>query len=379
MQIQPNTPFFHDEIATKEKKVQDPISIRPFSPSLEENGDLRSKNITPIFTSYWCGGYREEGKPIHLNRIPKYIDVVPLGFAALNKDSTITTDDSLLKNQGKQTLKEWIQEVKSNGQKVLVSIGESNSTSWADPDPKILAQNAKELMEEWDLDGFDFHAEGSELSALKNIIPVMRQTLGKAAILTYTCDQRTPQEKEILKATLPHINWIQTMTYELELEEMISMATAYAHIVGKEKVVIGVKVGIQISFDSTPLDECQKLAEWVREEGFKGMMLYSCDADTRCYTGKKEWSWARAVHKGLGSPERDNPLPILIKENPFNSASRFLDEPRVVKKEQLAMNETVPLEVDSNTLEPQKKKKGKLASLASRIGRSFSRWCCCCK
>ncbi len=379
MQVQPTTSFYSHQMEKPEEEKKHSAHILQRYPSKEKQQDLRSKNIRPIFSSYWCGGYRDEGQPIHLNHIPNYIDIVPLGFATLGKDSTIHTNEYLLKNQGEKTLKKWIQQVKKNGQKVLISIGETDSNTFADPNPKILAQNAKKLMHEWDLDGFDFYAEGRELSALKTIIPAMRLALGDKALLSYTCSGRTQEEKEILKAIHSDINWVQTMAYELEFEETTAMAAYYADIVGKEKVLIGVKVGIKICFDSTPLEDCQKLAEWVRQEGFKGMMLFSFDADTKCYTGQKEWSWAGAVDGGLGSNHAAAELSIPIKENPFNSHSLLITGLNEAKEEPEANKETTPMEVDSSTSEPQKRKNNRLSSLASRIARGFSRWCCCCK
>lgn len=248
-----------------------------------------------LYSGYWCG-YRDNGTPTPLNQIPPYVQVAILAFAGLNPNSTMTTS-YLCEDFTAKQIQTWAQEIRARGQKVTMSVIDSEKVHWNQIDLEKYVQSAKQtVMDEWGLDGFDIDTETPVMDELKKFIPMLRKAIGKDAIISFTCYTGLPDELSLLKAVKDEIDWVQTMCYGYPFESMIQRAEDYAQIVGKERVAIGVKV------TETPLEECTKLAHWVRANGYKGMMLWSTDMDNPTFTHQKEWTWAETVEKGLIEP-----------------------------------------------------------------------------
>jgi len=254
--------------------------------------DDQNREFHEVFSGYWCG-YRDNGKSTPLNCVPGYIDTIPLAFAGLNKNSTMTTD-YLCTDFRKAEIQRWSQELRSQGQKVTMSLMDSEAVHWWDVDLEKYARSCQQVvMEEWGLDGFDIDGEGPAIDRLREFVPMLRQVIGEDPVITYTCYTGSDEDTRILDQIKNDIDWVQLMTYDESFEGMVQLAEHYAKIIGKEKIVVGVKAGVTSMKDST------RFARWVRENGYRGMMLWSTDMDNPSFTGKKIWSWAEAVKAGL--------------------------------------------------------------------------------
>jgi chitinase len=248
--------------------------------------------VNSQFSSYWCG-YRDNGIPTPLSCIPNYIDTVPLAFGGLNRDSTITTS-YLCKDFPEETIQKWSSYIQARGQKVTMSLLDSDQVHWTQVDLEKYANSAHEIvMGKWKLDGFDIDGEGPAIDALAKFVPLLRKSIGSSPVISYTCYTCSEQDTRILNVIKDCINGLQTMNYESDFEGMIAVAKHYGSIVGNDKVSIGVKVGV------TPLDQCEKIAQWTRQNGYRGVMLWSVDCDNPTFTGKDIDSWSEAVFKGL--------------------------------------------------------------------------------
>ena len=255
---------------------------------------IKKRDIKPAdFSAYWCG-YRDNGTPTHLDNLPSYIDTVPLAFANPQIDSTLSTS-FLCTDFTAETILGWSKVLQQRGQKVTMSLIDSPKVHWTDIDLDVFTNSAKLLMDKWGLDGFDIDGEGPAIMELIKLVPLLRNKIGDKPIITYTCYTGSEQDTQILQAINKDINWIQLMAYGSDFESMISLAEHYASIVGKEKVSIGVKVGV------TPLSEITQLGQWVKDNGYHGMMLWSADMDNPSFTHKKLGTWTEAVRKSLES------------------------------------------------------------------------------
>lgn len=252
---------------------------------------VTNENVS-MFSGYWCG-YRDKKKITLLNEEPSYVKTIQLAFAGLNPDSTMTTE-FLCKNFKAEKIEQWAHELKKKGHKVLMSIIDSDAVHWWDVNLEKYAESAKEtVLKKWKLDGFDIDVEGPAIDKLKIFIPKLRKVIGPEPIITFTCYTGSDDELSILETVKNDINWIQMMAYFKSFNEMIQLAQTYAKIVGKERVSIGVKV------DETPLEEVKQLAEYVKINGYKGMMLWSTDMDNPNFGDKKIWEYAEQIKHGL--------------------------------------------------------------------------------
>ena len=241
---------------------------------------------------YW-GGYFNSN--ITLNKIPNYYNYVILAFSGPTKDNTLTTEFLCTKYNDQQII-EWIKELQSKGQKVLMSIIDSPEVHWDEVNIPLFANSVKEIiLDKWGCDGLDIDAEsGMTNNYISNFILLVsefRKILGNK-ILTYTCYSGIQgPDGEILKHTDELIDWINIMAYFDTYQDMIKLYNDYKTIVND--IAIGVKAGKEF----TLLPEVIQLSRWNSEK--KGMMLWTINRDTNSFTGYPDFTWSNTIYNNI--------------------------------------------------------------------------------
>ena len=241
---------------------------------------------------YW-GGYFDSN--ITLNKTPNYFNYIILAFAGPTKENTLTTE-FLCSVYKPEKIIQWIKELQSKGQKVLVSIIDSPSTHWDQVDIPKFAQSAKEiLIDQWGVDGFDIDAEsGMQNNYVSNFMLLateLKKVLGNK-ILTYTCYTGTDgPDGEILTHVKEHISWINLMAYFISTSEYIDLYQNY------NKIIPNVTIGVKAGSEFTLLPEVVDLCKWNPNK--YGMMLWTINRDTYSFTNQPNFTWSYTIYKNI--------------------------------------------------------------------------------
>jgi chitinase len=237
------------------------------------------------FTNYWIG---EEKIP--LNQMPAYVDVVPLAFVQLGSNNTLNFT-FLTQNYSPGQIQSWIKEVRSNGTKVVFSLG-INSVDGVDP--IAFVNNVLQNANEWGVDGVDFDYEPADLDYSKNqatvlqIAQQLRYVLGNNALLTAPIWSPWLDFPDFLKRFAAPLDYLTTMDYSpyLGFDTTINYYNQYAQVIGSvdnpqyDKVAIGTICIAKDSGMNTPIDDVIKLCQWEPPNNTKkGVMLYTFSYD----------------------------------------------------------------------------------------------------
>lgn len=258
----------------------------------------------PQFVAYWGGYFKVPNQT--LDKTPTCIDVVYLAFVGCDKNNEAPID-FLCSIYDKNTIKGWVKEVRSRGQKVMASLLDRPECHWDVIDLAKYAQNVKELVDEWELDGVDIDVESGMppehfVDSFVTLIQELRSTLENDKLISYTCYEGTSGfDGKILPQVKQDINWLNTMAYFGSFECMVDLFNDYSAIIECNKINIGVKAGHDGEDQSTPLDEVVKLCKWQpgtsTEKG--GMMLWTTNRDGPSFTQMKEWTYCDTIHQNL--------------------------------------------------------------------------------
>lgn len=250
-------------------------------------------STVPLTICYWAGYLKSD---ITLDKIPNGIDVVILAFA--NPINSICNPRFLCSKYTETQIQNWISSVKKRGIKVLLSLIDRPEEHWNTVDIKTFIDTAFQLMQDWNLDGFDIDGE-SEMSSpdcikyFSLLVSSLREKIGNK-IITYTCYEGTSSpDGPILSNIHQQIDWIQTMDYFDSFEDIQNLFQDYSNIIPPEKIVIGVKAGS----DFTHLDIVEKVCSWNKYK--KGVMLWTINRDCPFYTNKMDFTWIHTIFNYL--------------------------------------------------------------------------------
>lgn len=261
--------------------------------------------MAEIFNAYWLGYQEPPGQT--LQQTPDFIDYVTLFLAGPDEESKVTTS-YLCKVYGEEQIRQWVKDVRAQGTKVLLSFMDSEQVFWSKVDMETFAASAKETLERWELDGFDIDAESGMLG--EDFVPrfvalteALRDVLdGKT--LTYTCFKGCnlgSYDYEILSQVKGLISWVNLMAYWDRTGTYIRLFEEYAALVGNEKVTFGVKPGHDPEEEATLLKTVEELTAWNPKNSSKaGIMMFGTNRDNPAFTKLPEWTYAKAIHNGLG-------------------------------------------------------------------------------
>ncbi|MGB3183635.1 MAG: glycosyl hydrolase family 18 protein [Cyclobacteriaceae bacterium] len=264
-----------------------------------------------VFINYWIG---EEptgpGQSPRLNEMPDCVDIVPLAFVGIDEQYNLTFD-FLTQQNSADTIKGWINDIRSRGIRVLLSI---NSQKFASiPDANAFASQVAEAVQDWGVDGVDIDFEPpSQSDTLLTVLEALRDTLGPDALMTspiyspwawYTSDY--------MHKFSSYLNYVTTMDYTgyPGYNSTISLLDKYSGLLDSpDKLVVGISC-MEPPNNVTPLDDVPKLCQY-QPNGNKlgGAMLYtySYDIETRPKggTGYPNGTYTKTIHEALkGVPE----------------------------------------------------------------------------
>jgi hypothetical protein len=265
------------------------------------------------FISYWNG---EEPTPQcpQLDRMPPYVDVVPLGFVLIDDNWRLDFDTFLCKQHPPAVIQQWVKEVRANGSKVLLSINDEKLGSV--PDVGAFVDEVVDAAVAWGVDGVDFDYEewdepsDTMIDVVTATRPALAKALGRAPYLSAPVYYRWEFYPEFLGRLAAELDLVMTMDYTgyVGYNPTIELFQVYAAAIGTpEKLAIGVSCmgpAPPQSQNFTPLLDVEKLCHWEPQDGKKGgVMLYtfSYDVETRVGsgTGYPDGTFTRAIEANL--------------------------------------------------------------------------------
>ncbi|HSC20224.1 MAG TPA: glycosyl hydrolase family 18 protein [Solirubrobacterales bacterium] len=262
--------------------------------------------MAEIFNGYWLG-YQVPNGPT-LNKTPSFIDHLTLFVAGPNPDSTLSTD-YLCSQFGEDQIKQWVAEVRSRGQKVFLSLMDSETTPWNEVDMSTFGASVEQAISAWGLDGLDIDAESgmAEEMYVPTFIDLADQLSsflrGMGKPLTYTCYQGCApgsRDYEILSKIKDQVTFVNLMAYWDDIDSYHDLFLEYANLVGSEKVTFGIKPGKEGAEESTQLKTAALLAKSNPPGGKKaGVMLFATNRDFPELSGQPEWAYSKLIKKAL--------------------------------------------------------------------------------
>lgn len=261
--------------------------------------------MSGVFFAYWQGFTPTGPEPLAapaLRLTPAYVDIVALAFALPAPGSAIDTDFLTSKNS-KESILADAAFLRSRGQKVVMSLNGNPNMLWNDLDPTRFANNVKALAAEWNLDGIDLDNEDPDYrhnpdQRFVDLIKATRDTMGDKFTLSYPAF--LPWRDGFLAKVRDELTLVNTMAYWNDATYGVGLYQNYADLVGPEKVCIGVKPGLNMQDQSTPIAAVPLLAAYQPTGARKaGMMMYSLSLDVEPVTGQPRFSWAQMVHDAM--------------------------------------------------------------------------------
>ena len=250
------------------------------------------------FNAYW-GGYLYSPTQT-LDKCPKYIDTVIVAFIGPDNNSQVETK-FVSKVFPKNQIISWIRQIKKkNNTKVLLSLLDTPENHWNKVDFNIFGNSLRQIMIDWDVDGFDIDAESGEernfVESFVNLINCVRNVIGTKKILSYTCYQgKYGFDSEIFERVKGKINYIQLMAYFESTDQMEKLYDYYKFFFD-DNIYIGVKAG-EIKDQGTTINEVRTLCKWNKYK--LGIMLWTFNRDNFSFTRQREWLWSDTINENL--------------------------------------------------------------------------------
>ncbi len=263
---------------------------------------------TEGYTAFWLG-YVPSGPgagPL-LGETPTYIDTVILAFANLYPGN-VTCQAFLRKSNSGDAIKAGIAAIRAAAPdtKILLSlIGTPNppvgwNTGISDPDQ--FGTWCANLADDWGLDGFDVDNEDLGSFPGKQFVDAVKGMRKAMPHKILTLDTYLFQrDKDVIHQLASELDYINTIAYFLDFDEMTSLVEQYATVIEPGKISIGVKSDkVGPITQGTSLEETVQLCTWEPSGGAKyGMTLWNLSADIESVTGQPDGSWTRAIHENL--------------------------------------------------------------------------------
>ena len=263
-----------------------------------------------IFMNYWIGQEPYPPSPT-LDKMPGYVDIVPLAFVTINDDYELDFG-FLTQHFSAEQVQQWVKLVKKNGTKVLFSINDQKLGSIPENQQAAFVDNVAANVSSWGVDGLDFDYEPPEKSStLVPLIQALRTALPEGSVFSAPIYAPWTYYPDMLKELAGVVDWISTMDYTpySGYEETISLCSQYADIIGGwSKLVIGIScMGPPASGDFTPLSDVKKLSAYAPSSGGNkgGAMLYTFSYDVTSRnngstgTGCPDGTWTETAHNFL--------------------------------------------------------------------------------
>ena len=274
----------------------------------------------PKIMCYWHSENPDPIYPQPLNNMPPWVDIVPVAFAQITETPPNNYSLNLSTFERYPNLKDWIQDVRKNGTKVILSIGSDLLGSMSQEGIPGFVDSVMQTVKDWQLDGLDLDYEPPEeaqsLVAVATALRIALVARDPNAILTapiYNAWLNPPLVNQVLPALAPLLDHIMTMDYTSYpgLDTTMGYVTQYETAIGgiKEKIMIGVNCMDKVHSDFTPLDDVKTYAQNA-VEGIGGVMLYTFNYDVpvRCVsinggtpfdsgTGQPVNTWLTTIHE----------------------------------------------------------------------------------
>lgn len=262
---------------------------------------------TETFVNYWIGEEPTPPSPT-LDKLPAYVDVVPLAFLHINPDYSLYYD-FLCKTHTPEEIKAAIKVVRANGTKVLFSILDQRLGTV--PNIPAFVRTVVDAVVEWGVDGIDFDFEPpyeSEklLEVVRALRPALRTAIGREPLLIAPIYWEWDPFPEFLKAFAAELDFVTTMDYGFA-RNSIESCEKYMKLIPPEKVAIGI-----ICMGPPPpspgsnnsLAEAVQMARWEPPGAHKrGAMLYTFSYDVKSRpkggTGQPDGAYTKAIHENL--------------------------------------------------------------------------------
>lgn len=249
------------------------------------------------FNAYWAGYLYSPD--FTLNKCPDYIDTIIIAFICPDSNNQIETT-FLCKIFKKKQILSWVQQLKQKGKKILFSLLDTPENNWNKVDFNIFGKSLKEFIDKWKPNGFDIAAETGETTnkpeSFINLINCVKKVIGSKGIISYTCyEGKQSFDSQVFKQVKNKINYVQTMAYFDNFKEMIILYNYYKEYFNND-IFIGVKAGT-IQDSGTQLNEVYQICKW--NENKKGVMLWTFNRDTFCFTHQKNLSWCEMINNNL--------------------------------------------------------------------------------
>jgi hypothetical protein len=270
-----------------------------------------------VFINYWIGQEPNPPSPT-LDRMPAYVDIVPLAFVGIDEDQDGNYElgfKFLTQHFPAEQIQGWIKTVQANGTKVLFSILDSKLGTIAGDRLAPFVANVASNVAEWGVDGIDFDYEPpSESETLVPLIEALREALPAGSVFTAPIYSPWISMPVMLKGLAGAVDYVTTMDYTPYpgFDQTVSSCSQYAEIMGGwSKLVIGIScMGPATDQDwgnFTPFADVSRLAAYEPPEGGPkgGAMLYtfSYDVTTRndgtSGTGHPDGTWTGTIHSSL--------------------------------------------------------------------------------
>ena len=245
-----------------------------------------SKALDPHLVGYFCPyrDFGQSGMP-DLKKIDSHYSHMILAFFCLIKNSQIGTG-FITRNVIVQQLQNDIKYLQSEYQmKMVGSMISTPDFPWTACDDDIFLENLKKFVDDWGLQGLDWDCDGSDYrDKYPELIPKVRKAFPDLflSVVVYQYGSDVP----MLKVIKDDIDALYTMGYSNDLDTIISDMKFYAETVDKSKVYGGIKIGL------TSPEVVKELAEFSKENGYGGVMIWSADLDKKDSNGN--WIYASA-------------------------------------------------------------------------------------
>jgi hypothetical protein len=237
------------------------------------------------FLSYWAG--EEPAPPCPtLGLMPAQVDVVPLAFVLIDEQYRLDFTTLLCKTHPASVIQAWVDEVRSRGTKVVLSINSDRLATVPDV-PAFVAQVVA-AVRAWRVDGIDLDCEPppDDITKLLAVARGLRTALGPGALLTAPIYSMWSDTN--LKAFAATVDYVTTMDYSTYpgLDGTKRLVNGYVKVIGdSRKVAIGVSCMLPPDY-FTPIEDVVALCRWEPDAGPKrGVMLYTFSYDIKARPG----------------------------------------------------------------------------------------------
>lgn len=257
------------------------------------------------FFGYWQGFTESGDAPLFappLRETPLHVNIVAIAFAVPGVNSTLITTYVTSQNNTEHDIIADTEILQNRGQKVVMSINGNPKMPWASLQPIQFAESISQLAKQWKLDGVDLDYEtyGTQPGQhFVSVIKAIRDKMGNDFIISYPA--YIPFRDSFLTSVQDEISLVMTMAYWNDEASAIALFETYENLLGgPEKLMIGIKPGIDGENQSTPIAAVPGLAQYKPKAGDKaGIMLYSLSLDFHKYTSQGRFHWTSLIQQHL--------------------------------------------------------------------------------